>query len=175
MPDRLRNFHPMNSVKSHIILGIDPGIARMGWGVVEETGGGKPQAKAYGCFETPSSMKHEARLAAVHQELTCLIKKYKPDRVAVEKLFFSKNVKTALQVGEARGVILMTCAELQVLCLEISPKEVKQALTGYGQADKQQMQKMVQLILKLPEIPKPDDAADALALALCASRLTDSH
>ena len=160
----------MNPVKSITILGIDPGIARMGWGVVEEVRG-KAQAVAYGCFETSKSMVHPARLAAVHKELTRLIKKYQPDRVAVEKLFFSKNVKTALRVGEARGVILMTCSALQASCVEISPKEVKQALTGYGGADKQQMQKMVQLMLGLKEIPRPDDAADALAIAVAGARL----
>ena len=164
----------MNPVKSTKILGIDPGLARMGWGVIEEERG-KARVVGYGCLETLKSTAHSERLAAVHQELARLIKKYNPDRVAVEKLFFSKNVKTALAVGEARGVVLMTCAKLQVPCLEISPKEVKQALTGYGHADKQQMQRMVQLILKLKETPKPDDAADALAIALCASRLTDSH
>lgn len=160
----------MNSVKSTVILGIDPGIARMGWGVVEEAHH-TPRAIAYGCFETPSTMSHDARLAAVHKELTRLIKHYKPNKVAVEKLFFSKNVKTALTVGEARGVILMTCAALQVPTVEISPKEVKQALTGYGQADKQQMQKMVQLMLGLKELPKPDDAADALAIAIAGARI----
>lgn len=161
----------MNPVKSLKILGIDPGIARMGWGVVEETRG-KARAVDYGCFETEKNTAHEERLAAVHQELTRLIKKYRPDRVAVEKLFFSKNVKTALAVGEARGVILMTCAALGVPTVEISPKEVKQALTGYGQADKQQMQKMVQLMLGLKELPKPDDAADALAIAVAGARLS---
>lgn len=153
-----------------IILGIDPGIARMGWGVIEEVRQ-KPRAIAYGCFETNKETPYKERLRAVHDELARLIKQYTPDRVAVEKLFFSKNVKTALTVGEARGVIMLTCGELQAQVFEISPKEVKQALTGYGQADKQQMQKMVQLILKLKEIPKPDDAADALAIALAGVRL----
>ena len=160
----------MNSVKPLKILGIDPGIARMGWGVVEEINQ-KPRAIDYGCFETSKSMDHAERLAAVQQEFTRLIKTHKPDKIAVEKLFFSKNVKTALTVGEARGVILMTCATQKVPIVEISPKEVKQALTGYGGADKQQMQKMIQLILKLKTIPKPDDAADALAIALAGARL----
>ena len=154
-----------------VILGIDPGIARMGWGVVEEVRGGKPRAIAYGCFETGKETPHEERLRAVHDELTKLIKKHEPGKIAVEKLFFSKNVKTALTVGEARGVIMLTCAELSIPVVEISPKEVKQALTGYGQADKKQMQKMIQLILGLREIPKPDDAADALAIALSGARL----
>lgn len=159
----------MNSVKSTTILGIDPGIARMGWGVIEEARG-KARAVGYGCFETEKNTAHEERLASVHKELARLIKQYKPDRVAVEKLFFSKNVKTALTVGEARGVIMLTCAELHVPTVEISPKEVKQALTGYGGADKQQMQRMVQLMLGLKEIPKPDDAADALAIAIAGAR-----
>ena len=154
-----------------IILGIDPGIARMGWGAVEEVRGGKPHAIAYGCFETKKETVHAERLRAVHDELTRLIKKYSPEKIAVEKLFFSKNVKTALTVGEARGVIMLTCAEARISVIEISPKEVKQALTGYGQADKKQMQKMIQLILMLKEMPKPDDAADALAIALAGARL----
>lgn len=153
-----------------IILGIDPGIARLGYGIIAE-GHGKTKTITYGCFETKKSDPHEKRLKTVHNELMRLIKKYKPQRVAVEKLFFSKNVKTALQVGEARGVIMLTCAELNVPIFEISPKEVKQSLTGYGQADKLQMQKMIQLILGLNEIPKPDDAADALAIALAGARL----
>lgn len=153
------------------ILGIDPGIARMGWGVVEEARGGKARAVGYGCVETHRTQSHGERLAEVHKELTRLIKKYKPDRVAVEKLFFSKNVKTALTVSEARGVVVMTCEKLHTPIVEISPKEVKQALTGYGGADKRQIQRMVQLMLGLKEMPKPDDAADALAIGLAGARL----
>ena len=155
-----------------IILGIDPGIARMGWGVVEDTRG-KARAIAYGCFETKKNMEQPERLKAVHDELTKVIKKYKPERIAVEKLFFSKNVKTALTVGEARGVIMLTCAELNVPVVEISPKEVKQTLTGYGSAGKKQMQRMIQLMLGLKEMPKPDDAADALAIAIAGSRIRE--
>lgn len=153
-----------------IILGIDPGIARLGWGVVEEVRG-KARMVAYGCLETTKETPHEERLRAVHDELARVIKKYKPTRAAVEKLFFSKNVKTALTVGEARGVIMLTCAELNIPIVEISPKEVKQALTGYGSADKRQMQRMIQLMLGLKEIPKPDDAADALAIAIAGARI----
>lgn len=161
----------MKPVKSIKILGIDPGIARLGWGVVEEVRG-KARAVGYGCVETHRTQSHAQRLATVHKELARLIKKYKPDRIAVEKLFFSKNVKTALSVGEARGVVVMTCATLHIPVVEISPKEVKQALTGYGGADKQQMQRMVQLMLGLRDIPKPDDAADALAIAIAGARLS---
>lgn len=153
-----------------IILGIDPGIARMGWGVVEDDKRGV-RAVGYGCFSTPSTISHDVRLVTVHKKLLQLIKRHKPSKVAVEKLFFSKNVKTALAVGEARGVILMTCATLHTPIVEISPKEVKQAVTGYGQADKHQLQRMVQLLLRLKELPKPDDAADALAIAIAGARL----
>ena len=154
-----------------IILGIDPGLARMGWGVVDDN---KRRVCAidYGCFETEKTTPHAERLLAVHNELTGIIKKYKPDRVAVEQLFFSKNVKTALQVGEARGVIMLTCAQSSAPVVEISPKAVKLALTGYGQADKAQMQKIIQLTLKLKELPKPDDAADALAIAIVGARVS---
>ena len=155
-----------------IILGIDPGIARMGWGVAEDTRG-KARAIAYGCFETTKDTPHQERLRAVHDELLKIVRKYKPERVAVEKLFFSKNVKTALTVGEARGVIMLTCAELNVPVVEISPKEVKQTLTGYGSAGKKQMQRMIQLMLGLKELPKPDDAADALAIAIAGSRIRE--
>lgn len=153
-----------------IILGIDPGIARMGYGVIEEKGR-DVKAVSYGCVETPKQMEHAERLVVIHKELLALIKKYKPSRVGVEQLFFSQNVKTALTVGEARGVILFTCAQEHVPIVEISPKTVKQTLTGYGQAEKQQMQKMIQLLLKLDKIPKPDDAADALAIAIATSRM----
>ncbi|MDO8504965.1 MAG: crossover junction endodeoxyribonuclease RuvC [bacterium] len=153
-----------------IILGIDPGIARMGFGIIEEI---KLKARAieYGCVETSKDIPHAQRLLILHKALTKLIQQYHPERVAVEQLFFSKNVKTALQVGEARGVIMLTCQMEQVPVVEISPKEVKVALTGYGQADKPQMQKMIQLILKLKTIPKPDDAADALAIAIAGARM----
>ena len=160
----------MNLVKSTKILGIDPGIARMGYGIIEDNKQ-NTRAVAFGCFETSSAQPHYERLLAIHNELLKIIKKYKPQKIAVEQLFFSKNVKTALVVGEARGVILLTCAECKVPIIEISPKTVKQTLTGYGQADKQQMQKMVQLFLKLKTPPQPDDAADALAIAIAAARI----
>lgn len=160
----------MKSVKPIKILGIDPGIARLGWGIVEETRQAT-RAITFGCFETQKILPHHQRLLAIHKELIKIIKKYKPDKAAIEQLFFSKNVKTALAVGEARGVILLTCSECKIPIIEISPKTVKQTLTGYGQADKQQMQKMVQLFLKLKTPPKPDDAADALAIAIAAARI----
>lgn len=155
-----------------IILGIDPGFARLGYGIIEEFGG-KTQTIVYGCFETSPRLDHSERLLKIYKELKKLIQKYKPQKIAFERLFFSKNTKTALAVGEARGVIMLACAEAQTPTIEIMPNQIKQAVTGYGGADKQQMQKMVKLILGLKEIPKPDDAADALAIALCATRLKD--
>jgi len=153
-----------------IILGIDPGFARLGFGVIEETNG-KAQAITYGCFETSSKMAHPERLLKIYKEMQRLIKKYKPKRIAFEHLFFSKNVKTAMAVGEARGVIMLACAEAKIPSIEIMPNQIKQAITGYGAADKQQIQKMVKLILGLKEIPKPDDAADALGIAIVAARM----
>lgn len=152
------------------VLGIDPGYGRLGYGVVEERRG-TLRVIDYGCFETPKTETVALRLVAVKRELERLISSWKPALVATESLFFSKNVKTALQVGEARGVILVTCAEQGLPTIELSPQEVKQAVTGYGNAEKLQVQKMVQLILKLPKLPKPDDAADALALAIAAAQM----
>lgn len=152
------------------VLGIDPGYGRMGYGVIEEYGGAL-RVLDYGCFETEKAEAHAPRLLAVKQRLEKLITNWKPDLIATESLFFSKNVKTALAVGEARGVVLLTAAEHNLSLLELSPQEVKQAVTGYGNAEKQQVQKMVQMILHLPQPPKPDDAADALALAIAAAHM----
>jgi len=148
-----------------VILGIDPGIARMGWGVVEEIKQ-KPRAIAYGCFETTKDTPHEERLRAVHNELTRLIKKYKPDVLAVEELFFNTNAKTAFIVGQARGVILLSAAQQNLEIATYTPLQVKMAITGYGRAEKAQIGQMVKVLLKLKEIPRPDDVADALAVAL---------
>lgn len=152
------------------ILGIDPGTATVGWGVIEIQGG-KTTSVAYGHISTSKDLAPEKRLVEITTDLTAIIQKYAPEESAVEELFFFKNQKTIISVAQARGAILLT---LENLCVSISgytPLEVKQALTNYGRADKAQVQQMVQAILKLPEIPKPDDTADALAIALChASR-----
>lgn len=150
------------------VLGIDPGFGRMGYGVIEEKRG---QIKAidYGCLETKKTETIAARLVELKITVDQLIREHQPGVVAVESLFFSKNVKTALQVGEARGVILFSIADQGLPIFEISPQEVKQAVTGYGNAEKIQVQKMVQKLLGLPKIPKPDDAADALAIAIAAA------
>ena len=152
-----------------IILGIDPGFARTGYGVIEEKNKNLRMLD-YGCLSTPAGLIFEKRLKKIREGLVDLIKKYKPDVCAVEKIFFCKNAKTAIDVGQARGVVILTAAEKNLKIREFTPLQVKQSLTGYGKAEKQQIQKMVKLILNLKEIPKPDDAADALALAICGTQ-----
>lgn len=153
-----------------IALGIDPGLATTGWGVVDRSGSVLKMID-YGVISTAKEQSHANRLIDINTDLTALIKKFSPSVVAVEQLFFYKNVKTALKVGEARGVILYTIANLQVPLMELTPLQVKQSVTAYGKADKQQVQRMVSAILKLSKIPKPDDAADALALAITAAQV----
>lgn len=154
-----------------IILGIDPGIADTGVGVIKKDSKGNLNCLYYGSVKTKSSVDLGDRLEVIEKEIKKIIRKYKPGIIAVEQIFFCKNVKTALIVGHARGVILLTAKQSKVPILEFTPLEVKQAVTSYGQADKTQVQKMVRLILNLKEIPKPDDAADALAIAICASNI----
>lgn len=154
-----------------VILGIDPGIADTGVGVIKKDGQGNLNCLYYSSIKTKSSMDLGDRLEVIEREIKKIIRKYKPGIIAVEQIFFCKNVKTALIVGHARGVILLTAKQSKVPILEFTPLEVKQAVTSYGQADKTQVQKMVRLILNLKEIPKPDDAADALAIAICASNI----
>ncbi|MFN8596907.1 MAG: crossover junction endodeoxyribonuclease RuvC [Anaerolineae bacterium] len=149
-----------------IVLGIDPGTAITGYGFVTETGG-ETKAIAYGAITTPSDLPLPDRLVLIHRELGSLIDRYKPDHAAVEQLFFNKNVRTALAVGHARGVIMLTLAQANVRIFEYTPLEVKQAVTGSGRADKRQVQQMITLLLGLDKIPKPDDVADALAIAVC--------
>lgn len=147
------------------ILGIDPGFGRVGFGVIE---GNKQLWKpvVYGCIETDPKKPLVERLLNISDELNRIIKKYQPTVSAVEELFFAKNVTTAMQVGQARGVILLSLCQAKLPIYEYTPNEVKQTITGTGRADKQQMQRMVQVHLGLQAIPKPDDAADALAVAL---------
>lgn len=152
-----------------IVLGIDPGIARLGYGVLEVGRGKDPHLVTYGCIETPKELAKELRFVMIADQLKTIIAHYKPAAVGVERLYFSTNVKTALTVGEARGVVLLVIAQAKVPIIEVDPGEVKLALTGYGRADKAQMQQMVKRVFKLSEIPKPDDAADALAIAYTAS------
>lgn len=149
-----------------IILGIDPGIAILGFGIVKYEGN-KFTTISYDAIKTESKISMPQRLAIIHNGLSELIGTYKPDVVAVEELFFNKNVKTALTVGHARGVILLTAYEAGLGIYEYTPLQVKQAIVGYGRAEKQQVQQMVKVILNLNAVPKPDDVADALAVAIC--------
>lgn len=151
-----------------IILGIDPGIADTGYGFIR-VDGSRLECLAYGSIKTPAKEELPQRLQTLHKELSVLIKKYKPEKAAVEQLFFNKNVRTALIVGQARGVVLLTISLSNVPIIDFTPGQVKQAVSAYGQASKLQVQKMVKLILSLKELPQPDDAADALAVAICGA------
>lgn len=151
-----------------IILGIDPGTATTGYGVVESRDN-KLKMIDYGCIRTPAKTPDAERLLEIDRQLIKLIKKYKPEQVGVEDLFFFKNLKTAIKVSQARGVVLSRIAGSGTIAREYTPLQVKQAVAGYGRADKTQVQKMVKLLLGLKETPKPDDAADALAIAICCA------
>jgi crossover junction endodeoxyribonuclease RuvC len=150
-----------------IVLGLDPGIALTGYGIVREEENGEIVSLDYGVISTPSYSNETDRLLTLHQRLSSIILLHRPDSSAVEKLFFQKNTRTAMTVGQARGVVLLTLAQQGVSVYEYAPVEIKQALTGYGLADKKQIQMMVKMRLGLEELPKPDDAADALAIAIC--------
>ena len=149
-----------------VILGIDPGLAIVGWGVLEYDRN-RFRPLAYGSINTPAGMETATRLAMIHSKLTAIIDRYKPTQMAVEELFFTKNITTGIRVAEARGVIIMTGQEMGLELAEYTPMQVKQAVVGYGAADKRQVISMVTRILNLPEPPKPDDTADALAIAIC--------
>ena len=148
-----------------IILGVDPGLAIVGYGVIESVKG-RVRMIDYGVINTPAGMRTPLRLQMIHKGLLTLFDRYKPDEIAVEELFFSNNKTTGIPVAEARGVILMTAIEYSDKLFEYTPNQIKQAITGWGGADKKQMQEVVRQTLRLQAIPKPDDAADALAVAL---------
>lgn len=149
-----------------LVLGIDPGTATTGYGLVRENQRGELQLVEYGTVLTPAGLEPEKRLLTLHQRLSEIILLHRPDCGAVEKLFFSRNVTTAIAVGQARGVALLCLAENGMPVAEYTPMQVKQAVSGYGGADKKQVQIMVQVILNMDELPRPDDAADALAIAI---------
>lgn len=155
------------------ILGIDPGLAIVGWGVIESARG-NIRPLAYGAITTPAHTDIEARLLMIERDLTDLIEKYQPEEMAVEELFFNTNITTGISVAEARGVILCTAHKLGVKISEYTPLQVKQAVVGYGKAEKRQVIAMVTSILKLPAPPKPDDTADAVAIAICHSQCRGS-
>ncbi|OGE32084.1 crossover junction endodeoxyribonuclease RuvC [Candidatus Daviesbacteria bacterium RIFCSPHIGHO2_01_FULL_44_29] len=148
-----------------IILGIDPGISRIGWGLVEELKGRLSPIK-YGCLETSPKHSEESRLLEIHIFFSKLIAEFNPDIVSLEQLFFAANTKTAFSVGQARGVLILTMTQKKIPIQSFTPLQVKLAICGYGRAEKKQIQQMVKALLNLTTIPEPDDAADALAIAL---------
>ena len=150
-----------------IIIGIDPGLARLGFGVLD-INNGEIRMVDYGCIETSGKdLSTSERLLKIYLEVEALFKKYQPSHVSVEKLFFTKNISSAMGVSEVRGVILLAAEQQTIPIAEYTPNQVKQAITGSGRADKRQMQEMIKRLLHLDEIPAPDDAADALSIALC--------
>ena len=155
------------------ILGIDPGTATTGFGLIESS----PKIKHldHGCIKTSPKLPAEQRLKEIHQKLSIIIKEYQPDALAIETLYFFKNLKTAMPVSEARGVILLAAAQKKIPIYEFTPLQAKMAVVGYGRAEKKQVQEMVKLLLDLEEIPKPDDSADALAIAICHSRMLKNN
>lgn len=148
------------------ILGIDPGVATVGWGVVEYVGN-KFVGADYGAITTPAHTLLEHRLMQIYNELNNLIDYYKVQTSSMEKLFFNTNTTTAIDVAQARGVLLLALTQKKIDCYEYTPLQVKQAVTGYGRAEKNQVMEMVKMLLNLEKIPRPDDAADALAIAIC--------
>ncbi len=157
-----------------IFLGIDPGTTIVGYGLIKEKDN-KFTALDFGCIKTKSNLPSYAKLKEIHKQLTAIIAKFKPKAAAVEKIFFCKNAKTAIDVGQARGLILFSIAAAGLPIFEPTPLEVKQIITGYGKATKEQIQKMIKFLLNLKVVPQPDDVADALALAVsCALRYTNN-
>lgn len=150
------------------IIGIDPGTGILGFGVIDVIKG-KPKLIDAGVIRTPVKEDDAVRLMTIYEELTAIINETKPDEMAVEKLFFAQNVTTAMTVAQARGVVLLTAMQAKLAIAEYTPLQIKQAVTGYGKAEKKQIQEMVRVILGLKEVPKPDDCADALACAITHS------
>jgi len=158
-----------------IIIGIDPGVARLGFGVVSRIQNLKSKTQnrlkclGYGVIQTDPSLSPADRLKKINNELNKLIRKYHPKVLAVENVYFFKNLKTAMPVSQAKGVILLTAAKKKIPVYEFTPLQVKMAISGYGRAEKKQLQRIIKVLLSLKEIPKPDDASDALAIAICCS------
>ena len=155
------------------ILGIDPGVAIVGFGVLD-CAGARQQMVQYGAINTPAGMPLAARLTLIESDLTALIREFHPDEMAIEELFFSKNITTGIAVAHARGAILCTAEKLHLPIYEYTPMQVKQAVVGYGLAEKKQVMDMTRRLLKLKAVPRPDDAADALAIAICHARSATS-
>ncbi len=149
-----------------IILGIDPGIAIVGYGVIEYVGN-KFNVIDYGAVTTPAGMEVPMRLLDIYNSLSVIISKFKPEAMAIEELFYNKNAKTVINVAQGRGVTLLAAAKNNIPVFEYTPLQVKQSVVGYGRADKKQVQQMTKVLLNLEKVPKPDDTADALAIAIC--------
>lgn len=156
-----------------IVLGLDPGYAIVGYGVIESVNG-RHKMLGYGAITTPAGMEMPRRLLEIARDMRTLLDAVKPDAVAIEELFFNTNITTGIQVAQARGVILTACAERGLLPYEYSPSQVKQAVVGYGKAEKKQVMEMTRMILGLSKVPRPDDAADALAIAVCHANTAGS-
>lgn len=163
----MRTKHETPVAVERVVLGIDPGTAITGYGIVAKTVNGDYELLACGVLRTQASQAMPLRLLELFQDMKALINEFQPDEVAIEKLFFGRNVTTAITVGQARGVLLVAAAASGIPVAEYTPAEVKQAITGYGNADKRQMQEMVQRLLELAHPPHPDDAADGVAVAVC--------
>lgn len=158
-----------------IIIGIDPGIADMGYGIIRKSrilkNGNDLECLSYGVIQTSPSLSMPFRLKKIDEELSKLIKKHKPEALAVENLYFFKNIKTAMPVSQSKGIVLLAAAKKNIPVYEITPLQAKMTVTGFGRAEKKQVQKMLKILFSLKEIPRPDDAADALACAVCCSRI----
>ena len=156
-----------------IVLGLDPGYAIVGYGAID-TNKGKHKLLCYGAITTPAGMEMSRRLLEISRDMRTLLDTVKPDMEAVEELFFNNNITTGIQVAQARGVILAACAERGLTPVAYTPSQVKQAVVGYGKAEKKQVMEMTRMMLSLKAVPKPDDAADALAIALCHAHTAGS-
>jgi len=157
------------------IIGIDPGLAITGWSIVEFDKDSVPHVIDYGCITTKKGLSVSMRLKEIYEDITKLLKKYKPQYAGMETLLFCNNQKTAIAVGEARGVVLLALEQFALLVKEMSPLQVKNTVTGYGQAKKKQVQEAVQMLCKMEELPKPDDAADAIAVAIATEVLVSRN
>ena len=163
------------SVLFVVVLGIDPGTATTGYGIIKKIKNGKLKIKNtlkcldYGLIQTDPKLSAPERLKKLYNNLTKIVQKHKPDILAIENVYFFKNLKTAMPVSQAKGVILLAAAKKKIPVYEFTPLQMKMTITGYGRAEKQQIQKMIQRLLNLKEVPKPDDAADALGIAICGA------
>jgi len=156
-----------------VILGIDPGVATVGFGIIGETGG-TPKLKRYGVISTPAGMRLALRLKQINNDVSELISLFKPDAIAVEELFFNTNQKTAVSVAHGRAAVILAGEDHGIPMFEYTPLQVKKTVTGYGRASKKQVMEMVKRLLSMDQLPKPDDAADALAVAICHARFANS-